>query len=231
MSDEVAYVGLLFILFVLPRFLQRFGIPSALTALAFGAAFGLGFGMFQADPTVGLLSTLGIVALFLFAGLDVEVGELRREVRTLAEHVGVRVIALAGVAVAISLLMGLEGRPALLVSLALLTPSTGFILDSLAGWGLSENEQFWVRSKAIATELVALVILFVVLQSTSVARLGLSAAALIAMIALLPLVFRWFAQVVIPHHRIPHPDLAGEEGAGHHRAEAGDAEVAVDGEA
>jgi Kef-type K+ transport system membrane component KefB len=199
MSDEVAYVGLLFILFVLPRFLQRFGIPSALTALAFGAAFGLGFGMFQADPTVGLLSTLGIVALFLFAGLDVEVGELRREVRTLAEHVGVRVIALAGVAVAISLLMGLEGRPALLVSLALLTPSTGFILDSLAGWGLSENEQFWVRSKAIATELVALVILFVVLQSTSVARLGLSAAALIAMIALLPLVFRWFAQVVIPH--------------------------------
>jgi Kef-type K+ transport system membrane component KefB len=170
-----------------------------LTALAFGAAFGLGFGMFQADPTVGLLSTLGIVALFLFAGLDVEVGELRREVRTLAEHVGVRVIALAGVAVAISLLMGLEGRPALLVSLALLTPSTGFILDSLAGWGLSENEQFWVRSKAIATELVALVILFVVLQSTSVARLGLSAAALIAMIALLPLVFRWFAQVVIPH--------------------------------
>ena len=199
MSNEVAYVGLLFILFVLPRFLQRFGIPSALTALAFGVAFGSGFGLFTSDATVELLSTLGIVALFLFAGLDVEVSELRREVRTLSEHVGVRVLALAAVAWVFSLGLGLERRPAILVSLALLTPSTGFILDSLGGWGLSEHERFWIRSKAIATELVALVIMFVALQSTSAARLGLSALALVAMIALLPVIFRWFAQVVVPH--------------------------------
>ncbi len=198
-SNEVAYVALLFILFVLPRFLQRFGVPSALTALAFGAAAGMALGMFQDDPTVGLLSTLGIVALFLFAGLDVEVPELRREVRILSEHVGVRVIVLAVAAVAASVGLGLEGRPALLVALALLTPSAGFILDSLSGWGLSDNERFWIRSKAIATELVALAILFVVLQSTSAARLGLSALALVTMIAVLPLIFRWFAQVVIPH--------------------------------
>jgi Kef-type K+ transport system membrane component KefB len=198
-SNEVAYVGLLFILFVLPRFLQRFGIPSALTALVFGAAASMGLGMFQDDPTVGLLSTLGIVALFLFAGLDVEVPELRQEVGVLSEHVGVRVVVLALAALAVSRWLGLEGRPALLVALALLTPSAGFILDSLSGWGLSDKERFWIRSKAIATELVALVILFVVLQSTSAARLGLSALALVAMIAVLPLIFRWFAQVVIPH--------------------------------
>jgi hypothetical protein len=30
--EDVAYVGLLFTLFVVPRLLQRFGIPSALTA-------------------------------------------------------------------------------------------------------------------------------------------------------------------------------------------------------
>ncbi|NQW03465.1 MAG: cation:proton antiporter [Acidobacteria bacterium] len=198
-SNEVGYVGLLFTLFVLPRFLQRFGIPSALTAFAFGAGAGLGLGLFRSDPTVELLSTLGIVALFLFAGLDVEVGELRREVRVLAEHVSVRVVAIASLAVVATRFMGIDSRQSLLVALALLTPSTGFILDSLGGWGLSEKERFWIRSKAIATELVALVILFVVLQSTSVARLGLSALALIVMIAVLPLVFRWLAQVVIPH--------------------------------
>lgn len=192
-------MGLLFTLFVLPRFLQRFGIPSALTAFAFGAGANLGLGLFIDDPTVNLLSTLGIVALFLFAGLDVELSELQREVKVLAEHVVVRVVAIALVAVGATRFLGLDGRPGLLVALALLTPSTGFILDSLAGWGLSEKERFWVRSKAIAMELVALVILFVVLQSTSAARLGLSALALIAMIAVLPLVFRWFAQVVLPH--------------------------------
>jgi Kef-type K+ transport system membrane component KefB len=199
MSNEVAYVGLLFILFVLPRFLQRFGIPSALTALGFGVMFGIGFGLFQHDSTVELLSTLGIVALFLFAGLDVEVSELRREIPTLAEHLGVRLLLIGAVAWAASTWLGLDVRPGLLVSLALLTPSTGFILDSLAGWGLSENERFWIRSKAIATELVALAIMFVVLQSTSATRLGLSALALVAMIALLPVIFRWFAQVVVPH--------------------------------
>ena len=198
-SNEVAYVGLLFILFVLPRFLQRFGIPSALTALGFGVMFGIGFGLFQHDSTVELLSTLGIVALFLFAGLDVEVSELRREIPTLAEHLGVRLLSIGAVAWAATAWLGLDVRPGLLVSLALLTPSTGFILDSLAGWGLSENERFWIRSKAIATELVALAIMFVVLQSTSATRLGLSALALVAMIALLPVIFRWFAQVVVPH--------------------------------
>lgn len=197
--EEVAYVGLLFTLFVVPRFLQRFRIPSALTSLLFGAIASLGFGLFEHNATIELLSTLGIVALFLFAGLDVEVRELRREAWVLAEHVAARIALVAAVGWVAGVALGIDVRAALLVSLALLTPSTGFILDSLDGWGLAEKERFWIRSKAIATELVALVMLFVVLQSTSFSRLGLSAAALVGMIAILPVVFRWFASAIIPH--------------------------------
>lgn len=199
LTTEVVYVLLLFMLFVVPRFLQRYRVPSALTAFAFGAGAGMGLGILQHDGTIQLLSTLGIVALFLFAGLDVDVVELRKGARFLAEHVASRLLAVAGVASAVAWVFSLSGRPSLLVALAIVTPSTGFILDSLGGWRLSEREQFWVRSKAIATELVALAILFVVLQSTSAARLGLSALALVAMVAILPLVFRWFAEVVVPH--------------------------------
>lgn len=199
LTEDVAYVLLLFTLFVVPKTLQRFRIPSALTALLFGAVTGMGLGILQDDATVELLATLGIVALFLFAGLDADVRELRRGAVILSEHVSVRLFMLAGVAAAVIWGSGLDWRPALLVALALLTPSTGFILDSLSGWGLSDSEQFWVRSKAIATELVALAILFVVLQSTSAARLGVSALTLVAMIALLPLVFRGFAAAVAPY--------------------------------
>jgi Kef-type K+ transport system membrane component KefB len=207
---EIAYVALLFVLFVVPRMLQRYGVPSAITALAFGAMAGMGMEMLTGasllhdDSTVGLLSTLGIVSLFLFAGLDVQVSELRREMRVLIEHVVIGAAALAIATVAIIWVanwLSLEPRtrPSLLISLALLTPSTGFILDSLGRWGLSESERFWVRSKAVATELVALAVLFFVLQSASWGRFGLSAFALIAMIAVLPAVFRWFASAVIPH--------------------------------
>jgi Kef-type K+ transport system membrane component KefB len=199
LPTEVAYIVLLFTLFVAPRFLQRFGVPSALTALGFGAVAGLGLGIPHDDQTVHVLATLGIVALFLFAGLDVELPELRREARILVEHVIVRIILLVPVALACQRVFGLEGRVGFLVALALLTPSTGFILDSLAGWGMSERERFWIRSKAIATELVALAVMFVVLQSTSASRLGLSALVLLGMVAILPVVFRWFASVIVPH--------------------------------
>jgi Kef-type K+ transport system membrane component KefB len=117
----------------------------------------------------------------------------------LSEHVAAQVVLLAGVAALLIFASPLDWRAGMLVALALVTPSTGFILDSLAGWGLNEQERFWVRSKAIATELIALAILFVVLQSTSASRLGTAALALIAMIAALPLIFRWFASAVVPH--------------------------------
>lgn len=199
LTPDIGLVILFFLLFVFPRFLQRLGLPSALTALVLGILVGQFTGLFADDPTVKLLSTLGIVALFLFAGLDVETHELREQAPALIEHTVVRVGLVVVVAWAASWIFGLPLRAALLVSLALLTPSTGFILDSLGGWGLSTSERFWVRSKAIATELVALVILFGTVQSTSLERLGGSAVALLAMMVVLPVIFRWFAAVVVPH--------------------------------
>ena len=198
-AAEVRYVILLFALFVLPKALQRYRLPTAVTALGLGTLSSLALGWFQHDPTVELLSTFGIVSLFLFAGLDVEVEELRREARVLIQHLVLRIVALLLVAYAVAFALGFAPRPAALVALALLTPSTGFILDSLDALGLGERERFWVRSKAIATELLALGVLFVTLQSTSTLRLATSALVMAAMIALLPWSFRLFARIVVPY--------------------------------
>ncbi|GMV22373.1 MAG: cation:proton antiporter [Vicinamibacterales bacterium] len=199
LTPDIGLVVLFFLLFVFPRFLQRLGLPSALTALAIGIAAGHTTSVFAGEPTIGLLSTLGIVALFLFAGLDVDPAELREQARAITEHVLVRLTLVLATAWAARLIFGLEPRAAMLVALALLTPSTGFILDSLGGWGLSSTERFWVRSKAIATELVALAILFAAVQSTSLERLAGSAVALLLMMVVLPVVFRWFAAAIVPH--------------------------------
>jgi Kef-type K+ transport system membrane component KefB len=198
-SPELSYIVLLFALFVVPRYLQRYRLPSAVTSIALGALAGMGFGLFTQDATVDLLATLGIVALFLFAGLDVEFAELRREAPVLAQHVVVRVVTLVAVAYGMGALLGLPARPAILVGLALLTPSAGFILDSVAGWGLGEREIFWVKSKAIASELVALAALFVTLQSETLAQFAVATVVLVALIAVLPFVFRLFAARIVPH--------------------------------
>lgn len=196
---EFDYVVLLFALFVVPRFLQRYGLPTAITNLALGALAGMGLSLFAYDRTVALLSTLGIVSLFLFAGLEVTFSELRREATVLLQHIALGVAALLGVALGVFWALDLPWRPAMLVSLALLTPSTGFILDSLASLKLTDQERFWTKSKAVGSELVALGVLFIVLRSTGLRELGTSTLALGAMIVLLPIAFRLFAVRIVPH--------------------------------
>ena len=117
-SRELSCVLLLFGLFVLPKFLQRYRIPSAITSLGLGAVLGPGLGLFREDATVEVLSTFGIVSLFLFASLDAEVDELRREARVLAEHRLIRLLMVGGVAWVAAWALSLEVRAAVLMALA-----------------------------------------------------------------------------------------------------------------
>lgn len=197
MSSELAYIALLFALFVIPKALQRFRIPSAITSLLLGLAAARA-GLFAGDPTLGLLATLGITGLFLFAGLDVDARDLRRGAALIAQHLVIQAALLAGVAWAVGAASGIAWRPAALIALALVTPSTGFILDSLPSFGLDADQRFWTRTKAIATELLALGVLFAVLQSTSVLRFAGASAALLAVVVLIPLVMRGFAVAIAP---------------------------------
>ncbi len=197
-SQDLAYIVLLVGLFVIPRILLRWRIPTAITAFALGGVAALGLGWFQDDPTVGILSTLGIVALFLFAGLEIDFGDLRRGASVLVQHVIVRLIMIAALTVALRAVFTLDLRPAVLVALALATPSTGFILDSLDSLGATPEERFWIRSKAIAVEMIALGVLFVDLRSDTWANLAISTTALVALVALLPLAFGIFARWVVP---------------------------------
>ena len=197
-SEDFALVILLLVLIVVPRALQRYRLPGAVTALVLG--FGLhSLGWVQANPGLNLFSTLGIVALFLFAGLEINGEELRQHRRVLLQHGLLWSAILAITAVGAAHTFGLSGRAATLVALALLTPSTGFILSTLASSGLSEEERFAVKTKAIALELIALGALFFVTQSTSARQLGVSVVAMLAIVLVIPLAFRFFAAVVLPY--------------------------------
>ncbi len=199
LSPEVIYLLLVFGLFVVPKMLQRFRLPSAVTSLVLGTSIGLATHAFADDATIKLFSTLGIVALFLFAGLEVDFTELKEARAVLIEHIAIQLGLLALVTWLLTATLIPAPRTALLVSLAVVTPSTGFILDSLAQFGLSTREQFWVKSKAVATEIVALVVLFVALQSQTATQLAVASVALAGLILVVPLLFRFFAAVILPY--------------------------------
>ena len=198
-SDEIRYVLLMLGLFFVAKYLQRFRLPGAVTCLGIGVAFGLGLGWFGHDPVIEIFAVLGISVLFLFAGMEIDFTEMRRDARMLLGHVAIQTAAVFAVAMALMPALHLDLRPALLVALALLTPSTGFILDSLARLHVTDAERAWIKSRAIGTEIVALGMLLFALQSDSATQLGISLGAIAAMIVLLPIVFRIFASFVLPH--------------------------------
>ncbi|MDH4114285.1 MAG: cation:proton antiporter [Burkholderiaceae bacterium] len=196
---DLVYVSLLAGILLVPKLLQGTHVPGPVWALLLGLLVGMTLPEHSHDPVISLLATLGIASLFLFAGLEVEVKELRSAWRPLVVHLAARCVGLVIVAVLAVRWKGFDPWAAGLLALALLTPSTGFILDTLARLGLSDETQFWIKSKAIAGELLALFALFLLLKSGSGIDLMITSAWLALLIVALPVLFIGFARWVLPH--------------------------------
>lgn len=196
--QDLTYVVLLVALVVVPKALQRYGIPGAVTSLVLGLLAGIS-GLLAMSDTLQLLSTFGIVALFLFAGLEIDGSILRRNARVLSQYVAIWLVITAVTVYVATALFAFPWRVSALLALALLTPSTGFILSSLDAFGLDAGEREAVKSKAIGAELVALLLLFVALQSTSPGQMLTATAALVGIVVLIPITLRFFAAVVSPY--------------------------------
>jgi Kef-type K+ transport system membrane component KefB len=201
MSHELVYLLLICGLLVVPGLLQRLRIPPPLTCFALGITVILWLPPGNhSDVAVHLLAALGISTLFLYAGLEVDLGTLRQAVGPLSIYLLTRVLSVAAVAWLAARYVGLTWQDATLVALGLLTSSTGFIIDSLVRYGLEPVERFWVTNNAISGELLALAVMFVVLKATDPVGLGLATLALLATLAALPLALlalgRWFIPYV-----------------------------------
>lgn len=194
--DDLGFILLLFVLFVVPKALQRYRIPAAITSLVLGALAG-NMGWVTENPTIQLLSTFGIVSLFLFAGLEINGSDLKRGARVLLQHAALWTVLTLAITLGAQA-FGMSLRAAALTALAISTPSTGFILSSLPALGLNAEERFAVKSKAVGSELLALAALFFVVQSESLRTFSIAIAALIGVVVIIPLAFRAFARFVAP---------------------------------
>lgn len=198
-NSEAQYLILFTVLLILPKLLLRFQIPIGISSIALGIGAGLGLNWFRGDELLLMLSRLGITSLFLFAGFEVEIHELKQNWKELLFGVLQTAAITLMVALGISLFFGIGFRPSTLVALGIMTPSTGFILNSLKNYGFSEGQEYWIRSKAISKEISAILLLFVTLQSESLVNLGSSTMVLIALSVFLPLAYKLFFKYIAPY--------------------------------
>jgi Kef-type K+ transport system membrane component KefB len=198
-TQSFIYLAVVFGLLVIPRALQRFRLPAQLTCFAFGIIVAGFFAELVSDAVISYLATLGIAALFLLAGLEVDIAELRRQFSSLVGHFAVRgfvLVAFAGVA---GEFLHLGWQVDCMIALALLTPSTGFILDMLPHSGLNHTEQSEVALHAVTGEMTAVFLFLVISQAGSVKTLLVSGGAIILLIAVIPLVYFALARFVVPY--------------------------------
>jgi Kef-type K+ transport system membrane component KefB len=195
----VLHLAFVFGLLVIPRALQRFRLPAPLTCVALGIAASMYFRELVDEKVLPVVATLGIASLFLFAGLEVDLKELRQQVPRLSLYLltsGVVLVAASWVAVRY---LHMTWQPAALLGLGLFTPSTGFILDTLSHSGLDEDERKLVSINAIAAEIAALVVLFVDSQAGSMRTLGISSGILLLLLVLTPMLFLVLGKYVVPY--------------------------------
>src|SRR5271170_1679754 len=177
-TTTLIYLATVFGLLVIPRALQRFRLPAPLTCFAFGIGVSILFKSLIGDRVLAVVATLGIASLFLLAGLEVDLVEIRKQLPRLMGHLGIRALFLIGAAWLVIRYLHLPWPAAALLALGLFTPSTGFILDTLSHSGLEVGEQTEVAISAIAGEITALLVLFVLSHADSGRSLAISSSIL-----------------------------------------------------
>ncbi len=198
-SGTLIYLGFVFGLLVIPRALQRFRLPAPLTCVMLGILVSLFFPNVVDDSVMPVVATLGIASLFLFAGLEVDLVELRRQIPRLTTYLAVSGAFLIGGSWVGIHYLHLAWQPAALLALGLFTPSTGFILDALPHSGLDGDEQKLVSISAIAGEIAALLVLFVLSQAESMRMLAVSSGILMLLVVFTPLIFLALGKYIVPH--------------------------------
>jgi len=198
MDQGLIYLLLICGLMIVPRGLQRFRIPAPLTCFVIGMLLLLLLPG-RHSSAVHLSAVLGITALFLYAGLEVDLRALLAQRGPLLRYLVVRLLAVACFAALAMYALDLRWQAATLLTLAVLTSSTGFIIDSLDRFDMDAQERFWVTNQAIAGELLALGLMFVVLQADSPQALATSTGILLVLALATPLAYFALARWILPH--------------------------------
>ncbi len=202
MNISIEYLNILLVgaILFLPKLFMRLKIPSGITAFFLGTIFVFFFGEDQQqNQIISILSMLGITSLFLFAGLEIELDEINSKKRPILKYLLKSLIIIFLLSTALCYALDLSLQISLIVSIAVLTPSAGFILSSLKSFKMTDEQKSWIKLKAISKEIAAIIVLFFSLQINDPQSLLISTLILLFLIFSLPRIFTFFLKVIAPY--------------------------------
>ncbi|WP_372651488.1 cation:proton antiporter [Halobacteriovorax sp.] len=198
-SNDLEYLAIFTLVLILPKLLLRFRLPSGITALLIGILFTTIDPSIKDDRLFRFLSQIGITSLFLFAGLEVDFEELKSDGKYLSKYILKSLAVILIMVFGLSQFFELSYPSATILALGIFTPSAGFIMNSLHSFKMGEDQEYWVKSKAISKELLSVVLLFIALQGHDIKSMLISLAFFAGLFAFLPFIFKLYFRFISPY--------------------------------
>ncbi len=198
-TQDLVYLLLFAIVQIVPKLFQRVKIPTGITALFIGAIAIYFQPTLIDDSLFRFLAQIGITSLFVFAGLEVDFKDLDKDKTYLVKYLLSSIVIIIGIASSVYYFFKIPFQEAFILALGIFTPSAGFIINSINSFDLSTNQEYWVKSKAISKEIVAILLLFVALQSDNITKLLISSFFFAILFFVLPYFFRFFFKFISPY--------------------------------
>lgn len=199
LTQDLEYLAIFSLVLILPKVLLRLKIPTGITALTIGLFFGYFDPAIKEDTLFRFLSQIGITSLFVFAGLEVNFKELHEDRVYLSKYILKSTVALLLVSWGISDYFDLNYQNSLILTLGILTPSAGFIINSLHSFDMTKDHEYWIKSKAISKELVAIILMFIALQINDLKAMAISLGFFAVLLIVMPVLFKFFFKFVSPY--------------------------------
>lgn len=198
-SSDLKYLAIFSLVLIIPKVFIRLKVPTGITALSIGVIFGFIAPELKMDQLFKFLSQIGITSLFVFAGLEVDVEELKEDRKYLGKFLISSVMLLFAVASLLFYFLDFPFQEAFIYSLGIITPSAGFIINSLHSFDVTNDQEYWIKSKAISKEIIAVLLLFLALQGGNPKSLVISILFYSFLVFFLPVVFRAFFKFISPY--------------------------------
>ena len=197
-THDLEYLALFSFVLIFPKVLLRYQIPSGITALFIGVVAAYFDPKLKTDQLFKFLSQIGITSLFLFAGLEIEIKELKENRSYIFKYLIQSFIILGFMSFGMHRITQFPVQDSIIFCLGIFTPSAGFIINTLKTYDLTDYQEYWVKSKAISKEILAILILFLAMQGGDLKTLAISSGLFLALILTLPYVFKFFFRFISP---------------------------------
>lgn len=199
LTSDLEYLALFSLVLIFPKLFLRFKIPTGITALIIGIVVSSFDASIKDDQLFRFLAQIGITSLFVFAGLEVDFKELKQDRVYLSKYVLKWLLVLSGIAYGVGGYFDLPFQESLIFALGIFTPSAGFIINSLHSFKVHEDQEYWIKSKAISKEITAVLLLFLALQGNDPISMGKSVIFYTGLYLILPWMFRFFFKYISPY--------------------------------